>query len=554
MITAGSRLDTKSKNSTPKGPESGGGLARNTLVVAGATLISRGLGFVRDMIVAFALGAGFAADAFFVAFRIPNLMRRLFGEGSLTMAFIPVYARVREEQGEAAAKEMARSALVWLCLILGLLTLLVEVLAGPLTFLIAPGFADNPELFALTTRLLRVCFPYVIMICAVALCMGILNAHGHFMAPALSPVMLNITLIVAALGGYYSGGDVALCMGFGVLAGGLLQWWLQQPYLRGQGFSWRGSWSWRDAGVRRMALLMLPTVFGAAVYQVNILLGTLLASYLPEGSVSYLYYADRLVQFPLGVFGIAVSTAALPSLSVLAAKGRMPEFNRTLRTAVGLTMFISLPATAGLLALSEPVMRLLFLRGAFTYEAVEASAAALVAYSAGLPFIAALRPVVAAYYSLENTRTPVVVAALSMLVNVGLGALLMRSLAHVGLALAVSVSSALNFLLLLLFLRRKLDRAPLPLLSFIKCLALSAVVYAGAWASALGPSLLWFGMIPVWILFYVAGAVALRVPEADLFLDALRRRVRRGKDKPDGTGTGSGTGTGEGKGEGKGAA
>ncbi|MDD4733108.1 MAG: murein biosynthesis integral membrane protein MurJ [Desulfovibrio sp.] len=506
-----------------------GGLARNTLVVAGATLISRVLGFVRDVIVAFALGAGAAADAFFVAFRIPNLLRRLFGEGSLTMAFIPVYTRVREEQGDRAAREMARSALVWLVLILGGLTLLVEALAGPLTYVVAPGFADDPERFGMTVNLLRIVFPYVILICSVALCMGILNAHGHFLAPALAPVLLNVALIAAALAGYYAGGNVAVCMAVGVLGGGVLQWLLQQPFLRMQGFTWRGAWSWRDAGVRRMAVLMLPTVFGAAVYQVNILLGTLLASFLPEGSVSYLYYADRLVQFPLGVFGLAVSTAALPSLSALAARGNMTEFNRTLRTALGLTLFISLPAMAGLLALSEPLMRLLFLRGAFTLEAVQASALALVAYAGGLPFIAGLRPLVAAYYSLENTRTPVLVAALSMVANIGLGAWWMQIYGHVGLALAVSVSSALNFLLLLLLLVKRLERAPLPLASFVKCSLLAGVVYAGAWASALGPYLLWLGLIPVWALVYFAGAVALRVPEADLLLSALRRRMVRHK-------------------------
>ncbi|MEF2143931.1 MAG: murein biosynthesis integral membrane protein MurJ [Desulfovibrionaceae bacterium] len=504
-------------------------MARNTMVVAGATLVSRVFGFVRDVIVAFALGAGFAADAFFVAFRIPNLLRRLFGEGSLTMAFIPVFTRVREEQGEQAAQAMARAALVWLCLILGVLTVIVEILAGPLTFLIAPGFADNPELFDLTTRLVRICFPFVIMICGVALCMGVLNASGHFLGPALAPVMLNVALIVAALGGYYAGADVAVCLSFGVLAGGVLQWMLQQPYLRAQGFTWRGAWTWRDAGVRRMALLMLPTVFGAAVYQINILLGTLLASYLPEGSVSYLYYADRLVQFPLGVFGIAVSTAALPSLSVLAARAQMGEFNRTLKTAVGLTMFIAMPAMAGLLALAEPIVRLLFERGAFTSEAVVASAAALVAYSAGLPFIAGARPLVAAFYSLENTRTPVLVAVVSLVLNIGLGLALMRPLAHVGLAVAVSVSSAANFVLLLLLLRKHLDRAPLPVGTFLKCLLLSCVVYAGAWASALGPSLLWLGLMPVWVVVYVAGALALRVPEADLFLRSLRRGLRRSK-------------------------
>ena len=258
-------------------------------------------------------------------------------------------------------------------------------------------------------------------------------------------------------------------------------------------------------------------------------MGTLLASYLPEGSVSYLYYADRLVQFPLGVFGIAVSTAALPSLSVLAARAQMGEFNRTLKTAVGLTMFIAMPAMAGLLALAEPIVRLLFERGAFTSEAVVASAAALVAYSAGLPFIAGARPLVAAFYSLENTRTPVLVAVVSLVLNIGLGLALMRPLAHVGLAVAVSVSSAANFVLLLLLLRKHLDRAPLPVGTFLKCLLLSCVVYAGAWASALGPSLLWLGLMPVWVVVYVAGALALRVPEADLFLRSLRRGLRRSK-------------------------
>lgn len=521
-------------NGAAKGAASGachggtpsGGLARNTLVVAGATLLSRVLGFVRDVIVAFALGAGAAADAFFVAFRIPNLMRRLFGEGSLTMAFIPVYSRVREEQGELAAQEMARSALIWLLLILGALTLVVEVLAGPLTYVVAPGFADDPERFGMTVQLLRIVFPYVILICSVALCMGILNAHGQFLAPALAPVMLNVALIGSALAGYYAGGDVAVCMAGGVLGGGVLQWALQQPALRRQGFTWRGAWSWRDAGVRRMALLMLPTVFGAAVYQVNILLGTLLASFLPEGSVSYLYYADRLVQFPLGVFGIAVSTAALPSLSALAAKNRMEEFHGTLGSALGLTIFISLPAMAGLLALAEPLMKLLFLRGAFTQEAVRASALALLAYAGGLPFIAGLRPLVAAFYSLENTRTPVVVAAVSMVANIGLGAWWMGRYGHVGLATAVSVSSALNFSLLLWFLGRALGKYPAPWLTILKCLVLSGVVFAGAWASALGPYLLWLGMIPVWVVVYFAGAVALRVPEANLLLSALRRRVR----------------------------
>ena len=238
------------------------------------------------------------------------------------MAFVPVFSRVRREQGEQAAFEMARSTLTWLLIILGCLTLLAIVFAKPLVLVIAPGFDRNPELMSLTVDLVRVCFPYVIFICGVALCMGILNSMGHFLAPALAPCALNISLIGSALIGYFTGNSVALFMAWGVLIGGVLQWLLQQPYLKRIGLSWRGKRSLDDPGVKRMGKLMLPTVLGAAVYQINVALGTLLASFLPVGSVSYLYYADRLVQFPLGVFGIAVGTAALPSLAALCVDGR----------------------------------------------------------------------------------------------------------------------------------------------------------------------------------------------------------------------------------------
>ncbi len=500
-------------------------IARNTMIVAGATLISRGLGFVRDMIVAFVLGAGFMADAFFVAFRIPNLLRRLFGEGSLTMSFIPVYTRIRAEQGEAAAQAMARSAMIWLIVILTGITLAAELAAGGLIHIIAPGFASNPELLETTTQLLRICFPYIILISAVALCMGILNASGHFLAPALAPVMLNLALITAALTGYYLGLSVVECMAWGVLAGGFLQWQLQQPYLKRQGFTWRGAWSWRDPGVRSMALLMLPTVFGAAVYQLNIVLSTLLASYLPEGSVSYLYYADRLVQFPLGVFGIAVGTAALPSLSGLVATGRMKDFVATVRTATGLTLFIALPAMAGLVALSEPIIDLLFGRGAFTHEAVVASAQALALYSLGLPFIAASRPLVASFYAREDTRTPVIIAVFCLVLNIGLGVLLMGPMLHLGLALAVSVSSAANTLFLVLALVRRDGVCPVPL-SALKSLGLAVLVLAGAWATK-ESGWLWLVLIPVWVGGYVAAGRVLGLEEASLVLEMVKKRARK---------------------------
>jgi len=501
-------------------------IARNAGVVASATLISRVLGFLRDVIVAFALGAGLLADAFFVAFRIPNLLRRLFGEGSLTMAFIPVFSRVREEEGEEAARAMARSAMIWLAVILCGITLVAEQVASPITMAIAPGFLDNPEQFAVTVDLVRICFPYVIFICGVALCMGILNASDRFLAPAMAPTILNVALIGSALFGYYAGWNVAYCMAYGVLIGGFFQFLIQQPALWKTGFCWRGPWSWANKGVARMGLLMLPTVFGAAVYQLNILLGTLLASFLPVGSVSYLYYADRLVQFPLGVFGIAVSTAALPSLAKLAAKREMEEFGSALSTALGLTLFIALPAAAGLLALAEPVIGLLFQRGAFSADAVSATARALVAYSVGLPFIALSRPLVASFYALEDTRTPVRIAVVCLVANIGLGAWLMFPLKHVGLALAVSLSSFLNFALLFSLLCKRLNRCPMCLKGVLKTLLLSCGIGLGAWLTV-GLYPWWLALIPAWVVVYMAAAYALGMDEARLLAGMFRSRGGR---------------------------
>ncbi|WP_291330235.1 murein biosynthesis integral membrane protein MurJ [Desulfovibrio sp. UCD-KL4C] len=498
-------------------------IVRNASVVAGATLLSRILGFVRDLIVAFALGAGLPADAFFVAFRIPNLLRRLFGEGSLTMAFVPVFSRVKNEQGQEAAFDMARSALAWLVLILGVITVVAIVGAKPLVLMIAPGFDRNPELMTLTVSLLRICFPYVIFICGVALCMGVLNSMGHFLAPALAPCALNIALIGSALIGYYTGNNVAVFMAWGVLIGGLLQWLLQQPYLRKYGLTWRGNRSLANSGVKRMGKLMLPTVFGAAVYQINIVLGTLLASFLPVGSVSYLYYSDRLVQFPLGVFGIAVGTAALPSLSALCAKGKNREFAETLKHTVGLTLFISLPAMAGLVTLAEPLIKLLFQRGAFDAVAVTATAQALMAYGVGLPFIAMSRPLVSAFYAQEDTKTPVKVAIFCLVANVSIGYILMQSIAHVGLALAVSFSSMLNFFLLAAIMWRRTGVCPLPWAGAFKSFLLSCLIGAGAWYSV-SYGILWFLLIPVWILIYGVGSLLLKSDDALMLMNALRRR------------------------------
>jgi putative peptidoglycan lipid II flippase len=502
------------------------GIARNAAVVGGATLLSRILGFLRDLIIAFALGAGPLADAFFVAFRLPNLMRRLFGEGSLTMAFVPVYSRIREEQGREAAFTTARSAHIWLAIVLGGLSAVAMVFSKQLTLAIAPGFAADPEQLALAADLVRICFPYTIFICGVALSMGILNAEGHFLTPALAPCVLNVVLICAALSAVALDASVPHVLAYGVLAAGHFQFVMQQPALRKRGFSWRGAWSFKDAGVLRTGRLMLPTVFGAAVYQINILIGTFLASLLSAGSISYLYYADRLVQFPLGVFGVAVSTAALPSLSRLSARADMDGFREALNASLRLTLFISLPAAAGLCALSEPVVSLLFERGAFADGAVEATALALMGYSVGLPAFAIVRPLVSAYYALEDTRTPVIAATLCVALYVACGVSMMQTLGHVGLALATTVASWGNAAILLWGLRRKLGQWA----TFQKGAALFAVLGAaiggGAWLTAdLG---LWsVALIPLWAVAYAALTVLLKVPEATMVSDVLRRKLTR---------------------------
>lgn len=501
-------------------------IARNASVVSFATLLSRMLGLVRDLIMAYTLGASVLADAFFVAFRVPNLLRSLFAEGSLTMAFVPTFVKVRQERGDAAAFVLARSIQIWLVVILGVLILAVLFFPRAVTLMIASGFAaKQPELFDLTAQLIQICFPYILFISGVALCMGVLNSMGHFLVPALAPCILNLTLIAVSLAALYCGGNVAVWLAWGVLAAGMGQWFLQQPILRSKGFSWKGEVDLVGPDVRRIGTLMLPTVLGSAVYQFNILIGTGMASFLPEGSVSYLYYADRLFQFPLGVFGVAVGVAALPSLSSLAVPDRREEFRDTLASSLRLTLFVNLPAAAGLAGLAWPLVELLFGRGEFSGVAVQGTAAALLGYVLGLPAFSCVRSLASAYYALGDTRTPVRVAVTCLVVYVFAGGVAMQSLGHVGLALASSVSAWVNVLLLGWWLRRhcgpwfRMDR------DIVWAAVLSLGLLAGCWCSARlgGVSLLF---IPVWIALYAGAALLLKLTPARIFMDAISRRSR----------------------------
>jgi putative peptidoglycan lipid II flippase len=425
-------------------------------IVGAATLLSRILGFVRDVVIAGFFGASLSSDAFFVAFRIPNLLRRLFAEGSLSIAFIPVFSEYLANSGKNEAFQLARSAVRLLSVLLAVVAVGGICLAPVIVRVIAPGFTAEPEKLALTITLTRIMFPYIFFIGLVALFMGILNVLGHFAAPAMAPVFLNIAMIgsvflIAPLMIHPISG-----LAIGVLIGGLLQLLLQIPFLIKKGFFFWQKTKGLHPGLKRIGRLMLPAIFGAAVYQINILLGTLLASLLPEGSVSYLYYADRLVQFPLGIFAIAAATAILPSLSRQAAANDYEALKDTFIYAMRLVLFITIPSMVGLIVLRDPIVTLLFKRGAFDAETTKRTAEALAYYGVGLWAFSAVRIVVSTFYALQDTKTPVKMATVSIFTNILLGIILMGPMLHSGLALATSLSSMLNLGLLFWGLRRKL--------------------------------------------------------------------------------------------------
>lgn len=427
-------------------------------VVSVATLLSRILGLVRDMVIAAFFGAGPAADAFFVAFRIPNLLRRLFAEGSLTISFIPVFAEYLLKRGRDEAFALARSSWWILAMTLAVVSVLGVVFSPLIVKVIAPGFVSSPEKFDLTVLLTRIMFPYIFFIGMVALAMGILNTLGHFAAPAASPALLSVSMVSSVLLISPHLENPVLGLAMGVMIGGCLQLTLQMPFMIRKGFRIFIRSPLYHAAIKRIALLMTPAVFGAAVYQINIVVGTLLATLLPAGSVSYLYYADRMVQFPLGVFAIALATAVLPSLSKHAAMEDMEGLRSSFSYALRLVFFITIPAMTGLIILREPIIRLLFERGEFDAVTSRLTAEAVLYYAVGLWAFSGVRIVVSAFYSLQDTKTPVKTAVVSLLANIVLSILLMGPMLHGGLALATSLASSVNLTLLIVALRRRLGR------------------------------------------------------------------------------------------------
>ncbi len=434
------------------------------------TLVSRILGFVRDIVLARWFGATAATDAFFVAFKIPNFLRRLFAEGSFSLAFVPVLAEYRARGDHAALKALIDATAGSLMAVLLLITGLGMLFAPWVIRLFAPGFIDQPEQFELASDLLRITFPYLLFIALTALAGGILNTLGRFALPALTPALLNISLITAAVLFSQRFDEPVEALAWGVLIAGILQLGVQLPALARHGvlpIPWP---RFSHPGVRRILRLMLPTLFGSSVAQISLLLDTLIASLLIAGSISWLYYADRLMEFPLGLFGVALSTVILPTLSGLHASGRRQDFRATLEWALLLGVVIGVPSAVGLAVLAEPLMVTLFQYGAFDAQAVRMAALALTAYCLGLPAFIGVKILAPAYFSRQDARTPVRIAvtalAVNMMLNLLFVLLIVRHLAggdfsagllatlaahpgaHVGLALASSISAWLNVILL----------------------------------------------------------------------------------------------------------
>ncbi|MDT8421133.1 MAG: murein biosynthesis integral membrane protein MurJ [Desulfuromonadales bacterium] len=455
-----------------------------TLSMAVATGFSRIAGLVRDVVIARLFGAGFATDAFFMAFTIPNLLRRFFGEGSMTAAFVPVFADVYQHQGEEEARRLANRCITLLLLVM-LIIVGAGIIASPwLVRVIGFGFSDVPGKLELTDQLNRIMFPYIGLVSLLALLTGILNVHGHFFLPSLSPLFLNLSMIVSALTLGHLFHQPIFGLAIGVLIGGVAQLLLQYPVLLKYRLRIRLNRTFlRDPHLRRIVLLMLPGIAGVAIYQINVVVSRLMASFLSEGSVSYLYYGQRLFEFPQGIFIVSLAQAALPAMSRQVADEDWTGLQESLRFALSLIAIFILPAIIGLILCAKPVYSLFFMGGEFDLVALHNTALTLVCFAPGLLFVGMSRIAAQTFYAMKDTRTPVWISFWTLLVNAGCGLLLMFPLQHFGLAIALTLASAFNALLLLWLLRRRVGpffRGALfsPLLrSLPGSLVMAAVVY-----------------------------------------------------------------------------
>jgi putative peptidoglycan lipid II flippase len=505
--------------------------------IASATLLSRLLGFVRDMVVARAFGAGPITDAFFVAFRIPNILRRLLAEGALSTAMIPVFTDYVARDDQPALHRMLRAVLGLSLLALTVTTVLGIVLTPYILQVIAPGFMDDPTQASLAVRLTRIMFPYLLLVGLAAMATGILNSRGRFFASAIGPAVLNVGMIAAVLLLARHVDPSIVSLAIGVLAGGLGQLLVQIPSLSAIGLLLAPSSDLRHPAIARITRLLLPAVFGLAAVQLMVFVNTLLASLLPQGSISYLYYADRVMEFPLGVFGIALASASLPVMSRHAAARDNRALADTLSFALRLALYVSLPATVGLVVLRTPIVRVLFERGRFGPAETLATAEALAWYAIGLAGFAGSRIAAQTFYARGEAATAVRWGIVSIAANVVAALALMGPLGHAGLAGAASVGSYVNLAALLVIARQRLGRLGGRALlgGALRTVLATAPLAALCWlALALWPARPSFVIDVAWLAATIgagacvfwAASVALGISERTALLRLARRRPR----------------------------
>jgi putative peptidoglycan lipid II flippase len=452
-------------------------LLKALATVSSMTLLSRILGFVRDAVIARVFGAGLMTDAFFVAFKIPNLLRRLFAEGAFSQAFVPILGEYKNRRGEAATRALVDRVAAFLTLALVVVTAM-GVLAAPVIVAVsAPGFAATPEKFTLTVDLLRIVFPYILFIALTAGAGGILNTWSRFAVPAFTPVLLNLSFIGFALFAAPWFDPPIKALAWAVFCGGVLQLAFQLPFLARIGMLPRLRLDFRDEGVRRVLKQMVPAVFGVSVGQVSLLINTIFASFLITGSVTWLYFADRLMEFPAGMLGVALGTILLPSLAKCHAEQSVQAYSELLDWGLRLTLLLAVPAAAALALLAVPLVTTLFHYGAFTATDVINTRNAVLAYSIGLVGLIAVKVLAPGFYARQDIRTPVKIAVITLVATQVMNLLLIWELRHAGLALAISLGACLNAGLLLRGLRRQAIYMPQPGWSiFIFKLALAVYV------------------------------------------------------------------------------
>ncbi|MCF6344312.1 MAG: murein biosynthesis integral membrane protein MurJ [Devosiaceae bacterium] len=433
-------------------------LYKNFFNVSAMTLISRVLGFVRDILIALVLGTGMVADAFFAAFRFPNLFRRLFAEGAFNSAFIPLFASKLEEKTNEEARLFASHIISWLAVFLLIITILAEIFMPQLMAIFVPGFVADKEKFEFTVLLARICFPYLAAMSLMAAYGGILNGLGKFLAAAFAPVLLNIVLVIILIFLVFSveaGAQIAgIWLAIGIFIGGIAQFILVFWAVKRTGFLPKFSRPKINPDVRKFWLLAIPAIFTGGITQINIFIGTIIAS-SASAAISYLYFADRLYQLPLGLIGIAIGVVLLPELSRHISGGRNIEAKKTMDNSLLFAMVLTLPATAGLITLAHPIIRTLFERGAFDAIATSNTANALIAFSFGLPAFVLIKLLQPQFFARKNTKTPTIFAAISVIVNIAVSLLLFPYIQHIGIAIATSVSAWINVIMLTFTLKSR---------------------------------------------------------------------------------------------------